>query len=329
MVTNNTICYFCNNKLNYLKRFDANISCTFYKCYICGHYAIEWQDERTFDKDIYASFLFHKHLDFASKIKDKSYIFIGSQGNYELLIKDNNYKDTILFSYDEVENWYPKKFSEKIDQILLTLAHLSKYTGYPIPFKEEEIFSLLFLKRFDNENKFSIENIGLQLSYILSYLSAQNLITKKSYSFIILPAGWKRIDELQKNQTNNKQAFVAMCFTKKNKKLREAIRIGIENAGYIPRFIDEKIHNNQIVPEILYEIKQSKFLIAEFSDNNNGAYYEAGYAAGLGKEVIHICNEDKFKEQGHFDIKQKSTILYNSISEISEALEKHIIATIL
>ena len=57
-------------------------------------------------------------------------------------------------------------------------------------------------------------------------------------------------------------------------------------------------------------------------------YLLAGYAAGLGKEVIHICNNDKFKEEGHFDIKQKSTVLWETVDDIQDALFRRIEATI-
>jgi len=38
---------------------------------------------------------------------------------------------------------------------------------------------------------------------------------------------------------------------------------------------------------------------------NPGAYWEAGYAEGLGKPVIYTCEEAKFVEASHFDTKRK------------------------
>ena len=40
----------------------------------------------------------------------------------------------------------------------------------------------------------------------------------------------------------------------------------------------EEEHNNQIVPEIFYEIRQSNYIIADLTGHRNGVYYEAGYA---------------------------------------------------
>ena len=98
--------------------------------------------------------------------------------------------------------------------------------------------------------------------------------------------------------------------------------------GFNVRIMDEIEHNHQIVPEMLYEIRNSRFVIAELSHHNNGAYYEAGYALGLGKEVIHICDKKELKSGLHFDVAQVNTIFYDSIDEIPEKLRKRIEATI-
>ena len=81
-----------------------------------------------------------------------------------------------------------------------------------------------------------------------------------------------------------------MAFNSGTNATREAIRAGIIEAGYSPEFIDEIIHNHQIVPEMLRLIRESRFLILDITDPNYGAYYEAGYALGLGKEVIISCS---------------------------------------
>ena len=99
--------------------------------------------------------------------------------------------------------------------------------------------------------------------------------------------------------------------------------------GYNVRIMDEIEHNHQIVPEMLYEIRNSRFVIAELSNHNNGAYYEAGYALGLGKEVIHICKKSELASGLHFDVAQVNTIVYDDINEIPEKLKKRIQATIL
>ena len=43
--------------------------------------------------------------------------------------------------------------------------------------------------------------------------------------------------------------------------------------------------------------------------DNNGAYWEAGFAEGLGKPVIYICKKEKFEDQKtHFDTNHCTTV---------------------
>ena len=57
----------------------------------------------------------------------------------------------------------------------------------------------------------------------------------------------------------------------------------------------------------------------------NGAYFEEGYAMGLGKPVIQLCKKGV---QFHFDIAQKNTIMWETENEIPEKLCNRIKATI-
>lgn len=119
-----------------------------------------------------------------------------------------------------------------------------------------------------------------------------------------------------------------MQFGVETEELRKKIKESIQEAGYEPVIMDEVEHNHQIVPEMLYQIRNSKFVIAELSHHNNGAYYEAGYALGLGKEVIHICKESELKNGLHFDVAQVNTIVYETIDDLPDKIVKRIKATI-
>ena len=121
-----------------------------------------------------------------------------------------------------------------------------------------------------------------------------------------------------------------MKFGEETLDLRDALKQAISKAGYLPVLIDEVQYNGQIVPEMLYQIRESRFVIAELSHHNNGAYYEAGYALGLGKEVIHICEEEAMGSKLHFDVKQVNTITYKAddLDGLKERLTKRIQATI-
>ena len=89
-------------------------------------------------------------------------------------------------------------------------------------------------------------------------------------------------------------------------------------------------------------IRESRFLILEITDPNYGAYYEAGYALGLGKEVIICCKEEVFTKkyeteeeqkyqkylQPHFDIAQKQILVWSNYEDLTHKLTEWIKAII-
>jgi nucleoside 2-deoxyribosyltransferase len=72
-------------------------------------------------------------------------------------------------------------------------------------------------------------------------------------------------------------------------------------------------------------------LIADLTHANNGAYWEAGYAEGLGKPVIYRCNRAVFeRERTHFDTNHHLTVIWDPAAptEAAEQLKATIGATL-
>ncbi len=79
------------------------------------------------------------------------------------------------------------------------------------------------------------------------------------------------------------------------------------------------------------EIQTSRFLIADLTHENAGAYWEAGYAEGLGKPVIYTCEKNKFETcKTHFDTNHHLTLQWdaNGSTEMVEELKATIRATL-
>lgn len=69
-----------------------------------------------------------------------------------------------------------------------------------------------------------------------------------------------------------------------------------------------------IMPEIFYQNELSKFVVVDLSLRWDCAYYEAGYAHAMGKEVIHIYDElEKTNNLLHFGVAQKSIVIYSNL----------------
>jgi nucleoside 2-deoxyribosyltransferase len=115
--------------------------------------------------------------------------------------------------------------------------------------------------------------------------------------------------------------------------MTEAYSLGIEPAieqdcGLRAIRIDRVEHNNQITDEIMAGIRGAQFMVADFTKHRNGVYYEAGFARGLGRDVIYCCREDSFKER-HFDTSVINHIVWSDPADLRRKLVNRIQATIL
>ncbi len=145
----------------------------------------------------------------------------------------------------------------------------------------------------------------------------------------LTPQGWRRVDELQQAQISSRYAFFARQFT--NDDLDNLfdghLRQAVLDTGYQLRTVTQKAgHIDAIIED---EIRRCRFLIADLSDDNAGAYWEAGFAEGLGKDVIYICR-DKNQEgeplKTHFDTDHRQTVRWDLTAP--EAFVKQIKAVI-
>jgi len=132
------------------------------------------------------------------------------------------------------------------------------------------------------------------------------------------------LEEVYKIAEKCNSAFIAMWFDNSMTIAREKISKAIKDCGFNPMLIDQKEHNNQIVPEIFQEIKECSFVIADLTGQRGGVYYEAGYAEALGKMVILTCKES---QKTHFDVAQKNTIFWDTEEDLYKRLLARIKAT--
>lgn len=336
-------CPMCNSDASTSDDYD--MVAIFYSCPVCGRYKICPLESNKINQNHLSAYLVHNrfgvgsfdyryHTDMDKELCDK-YKKEFDQGNL-------THGHPVHMDSDIIENWYPKTFSERVDYILLFLNKKITHTGQKIPMGYKELLSVFFIDRKDYM-KFYEGDMGShkqrdnndcsgELQYMLDYLAKCSYINYSEGSseddwvyIAIAPDGYSRIEELQKNTSYGRKVLVAMKFGEDTKNLREAIRKGISDAGYNAVFIDEVQHNDFITPELLKHIRDSKFVVVDLTHQNNGAYFEEGYAMGIGKAVIQLCQKDTHL---HFDIAQKNTIMWDSENDIPEQLTNRIIATI-
>lgn len=339
-------CYVCKT-MSY-NNVDMNNYFSFFDCPICGRYQLSMFDGYIpFNKNHLGAYLAyhrysgnifreHRYNTMLSKEKCDEYKLDYQQGK-------NTHGLPVHMDEEIVEAWYPRTFADRIDYILLYLNNQMKHVGQQISLSLQELISMLFVDRYEidadkyshkygNSEERKEEDCVYEVEYMLRYLSDAGYIeynagptTDDATDITLTPIGYKRVDELQKNSSYGRSVLVAMKFGDDTLKLREAIRKGISDADYIAVFIDEVQHNDFITPELLKHIRDSKFVVVDLTHQNNGAYFEEGYAMGIGKPVIQLCQKDT---RLHFDIAQKNTIMWDVEDDIPERLTNRIKATI-
>lgn len=146
-------------------------------------------------------------------------------------------------------------------------------------------------------------------------------------------AGWKRYRELKRGKSHSDVAFMAMPFG--NKEVTDMVetvfRPAVEETGFHLKRIDDETPTGLIDNRLRVEIGMCRFLIVDLTDENRGAYWEAGYAEGLGKPVIYTCSRTHFeKEKTHFDTNHQHTIVWDPAEpkKAAESLKATIRATL-
>ena len=68
-------------------------------------------------------------------------------------------------------------------------------------------------------------------------------------------------------------------------------------------------------------------MIADYTGQKAGVYFEAGFALGLGLTVIPTCHVDEIGRL-HFDIKHLNTLPWRAPEELAEGLTRRIKAVV-
>jgi hypothetical protein len=165
------------------------------------------------------------------------------------------------------------------------------------------------------------------LCWLLDYLKEERLIDEHgsppqgSASLKLQMRGWDRFEELQRSSTSSRLAFMAMKFNDETieRVLQNCFKPAVANAGFELRALNETQPAGLIDNQIRAAIRRARFVVADLSHDNNGAYFEAGFAEGIGVPVIYTCERNKFEaKKTHFDTNHMVTIPWD-VQELPEA----------
>ena len=239
-------------------------------------------------------------------------VAVRSLFSYAIRKRDNI--DTIKTSdfINILKNHTLPKPAEQANNLILFLGDYLLSPGDFYKLSEYEIIYGLLGLRIDKEY--------CDLEFLINSLEEQKILSvvrEVDYSrrIALTLFGWQKFEELRRSITDSRKAFVAMAFVNPEKPEedyffqnelldRHLIPAVRERAEYeLSNPLASSPMAGNIHARIEVEIRTAKFIVAELSHHNNGAYWEAGFARALGKPVIYMYNKVIGKsEKPHFDV---------------------------
>lgn len=144
---------------------------------------------------------------------------------------------------------------------------------------------------------------------------ATQVLSGDSLGVNLTLAGWERYEAEKRGQFSGNYGFIAMQFgdTALDPFVQDIVKPAVkEDIGY--DLVDMRdVARAGVIDNIMRtQIRDAAFVIADLTHDNPGAYWEAGYAEGLGKPVIYICEKEKFETiRTHFDTNHCTTVPWN------------------
>lgn len=278
-------------------------------CPNCGTYDLA--------QEFYEDFLHNSRSDLTPKdLATISYSIRSQQPNQPLLVEK--------WANQTLRNTALPTASEQLDNLILYLGNQLSGPGETVNIEPFELTTEL--------GSISESATSWNIQGALKENLIEGIPTLQSFLNVTLTyAGWKRFADIQNEATNSKKAFMAMKFgdPEMDRVFHECLKPAAAQAGFTLSKLNDEPRAGLIDDRLRLEIRTSRFVIADLSHGNNGAYWEAGYAEGLGRPVIYTCKESVFlnpHSKPHFDTNHYLCIQW-SIDNLSLAQEL-LVATI-
>lgn len=142
--------------------------------------------------------------------------------------------------------------------------------------------------------------------------------------------GWERYEAERRGQIAGRYGFMAMKFGDATLEAFVENVIKPEVAAALSYTVVDlrNVSRAGVIDNLMREqIRDAAFVLVDLTHDNAGAYWEAGYAEGLGKPVIYLCERGKFDNtKTHFDTNHCTTVLW-TIGEEAQ-FKRELIATL-
>ena len=128
--------------------------------------------------------------------------------------------------------------------------------------------------------------------------------------------GWERYEAEKRGKFAGRYGFIAMKFGDAvlDPFVEAVVKPAIRDAIGFDLVDLRNVSRAGVIDNILRaQIRDAAFVLVDLTHDNAGAYWEAGYAEGLGKPVIYLCEQSKFDAaKTHFDTNHCTTVMWSA-----------------
>jgi hypothetical protein len=202
--------------------------------------------------------------------------------------------------------------AEKLESVIRAYADRSNEVGDRIPFKPRRDYPLAACR---SEREWStLVDAAVENGHLRKDEGHPMDIPTAGDTVQVTAKGWDWLGS--RPSGGGHEAFIAMAFADSQREVKEAIQHAIEQAGYTPVRMDEDHYVGGVMDRVVAQIRRSRFIVADFTLNRGGVYYEAGLATGLGIPCLHVCHKGCLdlattnKDRLHFDVAHMATLSY-------------------
>lgn len=301
-----TECPVCNSTLK--KKIESRGNRGFYECPRCGSYSLSYEAQ-------------HDLAGYLSQGENSRARL--SHALYHMTKREQWALVTTTLLQNILGSTELPRPQEQLENLILWLGEAQPNMGATIQAEENAIAAV---------GVFDISSLGFLVSQAIEagllkggvqpFLGGGCAI----HSLQLTLAGWQLFEDLQRGKSTSRIAFMAMQFGDEelDRIYRGHFKAGVAAAGFDLKRVDEGQPAGLIDDRLRVEIRQCRFLIADLTHENRGAYWEAGFAEGLGKPVIYTCRKDVFEDKTrgtHFDTNHHLTVTWES-DKLDDAVER-------
>lgn len=148
--------------------------------------------------------------------------------------------------------------------------------------------------------------------------------------YYLTSKGWARRSKLLRNGTRSRHAFMAMDFSNREceKFFRKYLKPAVKSRTDFELRQNRDAHQTagSIDNTMRVDIRTARFLVCDLTNGNQGAYWEAGFAEGIGRPVFYIRRDKEAYSKSrakrpHFDVQQQPVIPWN-LADPQTAVDK-------